>query len=120
MTRALIVLAGLAVVLSAHASPAPAKTYRWIDRQGNVTYADRPPQSDEALPPAEPNPPTTQPRRPVHPSADELLEASGLKRQVPGIAERARANMVQGMEPLEASDKSAVDRVSGQALRADA
>lgn len=120
MTRKLVVLVGLAALLGASTSPALAKTYRWVDRHGNVTYADRPPQSDEAAPPAEPQAPTgSQPRRPVHPLSDELLEASGLKRQVPGIAERARANLVQGMEPLGANDKSAVDRVSGQAFRSD-
>jgi hypothetical protein len=121
MTRELLVLIGLTAVLSVNASPALAKMYRWVDRHGNVTYADRPPQSDEGALPVEPNAPTSgQPRRPVHPIADELLEASGLKRQVPGMAERARANMVQGMEPLGANDKSAVDRVSGQALRPEA
>lgn len=115
-------LVGLTMVLTASASPALAKNYRWVDRHGNVTYADRPPQSEEAatLPPQPGAPPGSQPRRPVHPTADELLEVSGVKRQVPGIAERARANMVQGMEPLGANDKSAVDRVSGQGFRPEA
>jgi len=121
MMRQLVGLVGLLALLNASSSAVLAKTYRWVDRQGNVTYADRPPQADEAAAPAEPNAPAGgQTRRPVHPIADELLEASGLKRQVPGIAERARTNMVQGMEPLEANDKSAVDRVSGQTMRAEA
>jgi len=121
LTRGLAVLVGLAGVLGASGSPAVAKVYRWVDRHGNVTYADRPPQSEEAVtPPSAPGAPATiQPRRPVHPAADELLELSGVKRQVPSIAERARDNMVQGMGPLTASDKSAVDRVSGQGLHPD-
>ena len=120
MARKLVGLLALAALLSANASSAPAKTYRWVDREGNVTYADRPPQSDEVAPPPSQRPGGTQPRRPVLPIADELLEVSGFKRQVPGIAERARANLVQGMEPLGANDKSAVDRVSEQAFRPDA
>jgi hypothetical protein len=122
MTKKLVVLLGLVALLGASASLALARTYRWVDRHGNVTYSDRPPQSSEAAPPpAAPAPPASaQPRRPVHPVADELLEACGFKRQVPSIAERARHNLVQGMEPLGADDKSVVDRVSGEAFRADA
>jgi hypothetical protein len=120
--QALGVLISLAMVWGASGSPALAKVYRWVDRHGNVTYADRPPQSEEAATsPAEPGAPAaSQPRRPIHPAADELLEISGVKRQVRSIAERARDNMVQGMGPLKASDKSAVDRVCGQGFHPDA
>jgi hypothetical protein len=36
--------------------PAPGKLYRWVDRQGNVIYSDRPPRPDKAAPPAETGP----------------------------------------------------------------
>jgi hypothetical protein len=115
MPRGLAILVGVAMLLGASRAPALAKVYRWVDRQGIVTYADRPPQSEEtAAVPAEPAAPAaSQPRRPVHPAAEVLLELAGVKRQVPAIAERARANMIQGMGPLTAGDKSAAYRVTG-------
>ena len=42
----------LGTILALAPDPSAAETYRWVDGQGNVTYSDRPPQSQDARTPA--------------------------------------------------------------------
>ena len=42
----------LGTILALAPDPSAAETYRWVDGQGNVTYSDRPPQSQDTRTPA--------------------------------------------------------------------
>jgi hypothetical protein len=125
MRRAVAVGALIAGVVAAGPLPAWGKVYRWVDRQGNVIYADRPPQPDEVAPPAEPGPGTSTshpgapggPRRPVHPAVDELLDLSGLKYQVQIMALQTREQLDSNLGGLEGRDRESVDRITGRAFR---
>jgi Domain of unknown function (DUF4124)/Uncharacterized protein conserved in bacteria (DUF2059) len=121
MRRVLVVLIALGLVVPA--LPAAARTYRWVDKSGQVIYSDHPPQADEMAPPSETpaSSPSASigPRRPVHPSASELLEFSGLKEHMKVAAVQARQNVHQSLGHLEPRDLESVEAVTAQTLDPD-
>lgn len=103
---------------------APGGTYRWVDKNGNVTYSDQPPPPGQTAPasgavtpsrPASPNA-TVPPRRPVHPAAEELLELAGLRDQMSAAALQAREQIHQSLGQLEPRDLRGVEAVTAQTL----
>ncbi len=102
--RAIPWLAGL-VVLAA-ASHAEAKTYRWVNEQGIVTYSDQPPQV-----------------RPVEGEREaligEALEISGTKNALETIPAHIRAQFDARQTPLKPEEKARVVKILGDAFRTE-
>jgi len=93
-------------------------TYRWVDRDGNVRYTDRPPQPDDLAPPPAASIPTSG--EPAAPSAaiQELMELSGLRQQLEWMAVNTRAQLQAQLGALQAEERASVDRVAAVAFGA--
>ncbi len=119
MRRTLAMLMVLGLVLPA--VPAAARNYRWVDQSGNVRYSDQPPRLEEVAPSASIATPgaAPAPRYPVHPAVDELLEMSGLKRQMKTIALDAREQVHQSLGHLEPRDLKGVAAATARTLDPD-
>jgi hypothetical protein len=102
--RTLPWLTGL-VVLAA-GSEVEAKTYRWVNEQGIVTYSDQPPQ----VRPAEGE------REAL---ISEALEISGTKKALETIPDHIRAQLDARQTPLKPEEKTRVVKILGDAFRPD-
>jgi Domain of unknown function (DUF4124) len=104
MIRAIPLLVGLSVLTAD--TLAEAKTYRWVNDQGVITYSDQPPQV-----------------RPSDGERDaliaEALEISGTKKALESIPMQIRAQYDARQNPLKAEDKTRVVRILTEAFRAD-
>jgi hypothetical protein len=102
--RAILFLVGL--VAPAIGSPAEAKTYRWVNDQGIVTYSDQPPQV-----------------RPVEGEREalitEALDISGTKQTLETIPAHIRAQFEARQTPLKPEEKARVVKILGDAFRTD-
>src|SRR5437899_9899737 len=102
--RAIPWLVGL-VALST-GSQAEAKTYRWVNEQGIVTYSDQPPQV-----------------RPVEGEREvlisEALEISGTKKSLETIPAHIRAQFEARQTPLKPDQKKRVGQIPGDVVRPD-
>ena len=102
--RAIPWLVGLVALVSG--SSAEAKTYRWVNEQGIVTYSDQPPQV-----------------RPVEGEREalitEALEISGTKRSLETIPSHIRAQFDARQTPLKPEEKARVGKILGDAFRPD-
>jgi hypothetical protein len=124
MRRAWTVLIALGAMLAAGAWPTGAQVHRWVDRQGNVSYANRPPLPREVGTP-EPEPVRERPRvsTPTKPertgpgTVDEILELSGVKRQLVGDMSRLGAQFRPRQGQLSARDEAAINRIVAQAFQ---
>ena len=92
-------------------------TYRWVDRDGNVRYTDRPPQPDELAPPSASVPTTDGPAAPS-PVIQEFMELSGLHQQLEWMAVNTRSQLQAQLGALEAEERASVDRVAAVAFGA--
>jgi len=111
MRRTLALLTAVSIG-SAIAGPADAGTYRWVDRQGNVIYSDRPPRPEEAAPAAPGDPEPGAPPRPpatTQATVDLLLDATGLKQQAQIIALQTRDALYGNVGRLSAAEKERVE-----------
>src|SRR2546422_4815294 len=104
MIRAIPLIVGL-IALTA-GTLADAKTYRWVNDQGVVTYSDQPPQV-----------------RPGDGERDaliaEALEISGTKKALETIPAHIRAQYSTRQTTLKAEDKTRVARILTEAFRLD-
>jgi uncharacterized protein DUF4124 len=102
--RAILCLVGL--VALAMGSLAEAKTYRWVNDQGIVTYSDQPPQV-----------------RPVEGEREalitEALEISGTKHALEMIPAHIRAQLDVRQTPIKPEEKARVVKILGDAFRTD-
>jgi hypothetical protein len=102
--RAIPCLVGL--VALAMGSLAEAKTYRWVNDQGIVTYSDQPPQV-----------------RPVEGEREalitEALEISGTKHALETIPAHIRAQLDVRQTPIKPEEKARVVKILGDAFRPD-
>jgi hypothetical protein len=102
--RAILYLVGL--VALAMGSLAEAKTYRWVNDQGIVTYSDQPPQV-----------------RPVEGEREalitEALEISGTKHALETIPAHIRAQLDVRQTPIKPEEKARVVKILGDAFRPD-
>lgn len=102
--RAIVILVGL--VALAMGALAEAKTYRWVNEQGIVTYSDQPPQA-----------------RPVEGEREaliaEALEISGTKKALETIPAHIRAQFEARQTPLKPEEKARVVKILGDAFRTD-
>jgi len=102
--RAILCLVGL--VALAMGSLAEAKTYRWVNDQGIVTYSDQPPQV-----------------RPVEGDREalitEALEISGTKHALETIPAHIRAQLDVRQTPIKPEEKARVVKILGDAFRTD-
>jgi hypothetical protein len=102
--RAILCLVGL--VALAMGSLAEAKTYRWVNDQGIVTYSDQPPQV-----------------RPVEGEREalitEALEISGTKHALETIPAHIRAQLDVRQTPIKPEEKARVVKILGDAFRPD-
>jgi hypothetical protein len=102
--RAILCLVGL--VAPAMGSLAEAKTYRWVNDQGIVTYSDQPPQV-----------------RPVEGEREalitEALEISGTKHALETIPAHIRAQLDVRQTPIKPEEKARVVKILGDAFRPD-
>ena len=103
MGRATILLL-LVLALLVSAGPADAKTYRWVDPKGVVTYSDTPPQL-----------------APVEGERDALIEEaltiSGIKRQIEGLPDQVRAGADLSQSKLPQKERAAMAKIIGDAFR---
>lgn len=94
------------LVALATGSSAEAKTYRWVNDQGIVTYSDQPPQV-----------------RPVEGEREalitEALEISGTKKALETIPAHIRAQFEARQTPLKPEEKARVVKILGDAFRTD-
>jgi hypothetical protein len=102
--RAILYLVGL--VALAMGSLAEAKTYRWVNDQGIVTYSDQPPQV-----------------RPVEGEREalitEALEISGTKHALETIPAHIRAQLDVRQTPIKPEEKARIVKILGDAFRTD-
>ena len=102
--RAILCLVGL--VALAMGTLAEAKTYRWVNDQGIVTYSDQPPQV-----------------RPVEGEREalitEALEISGTKHALETIPAHIRAQLDVRQTPIKPEEKARVVKILGDAFRPD-
>jgi len=102
--RAILCLVGL--VALPMGSLAEAKTYRWVNDQGIVTYSDQPPQV-----------------RPVEGDREalitEALEISGTKHALETIPAHIRAQLDVRQTPIKPEEKARVVKILGDAFRPD-
>src|SRR5207249_12019816 len=85
---------------------AEAKTYRWVNDQGIVTYSDQPPQV-----------------RPVEGEREalinEALDISGTKKALETIPAHIRAQFEARQTPLKPEEKARVVKILGDAFRTE-
>jgi len=102
--RAIPWLVGL--IALATGSLAEAKTYRWVNDQGVVTYSDQPPQV-----------------RPVEGERDaliaEALDISGIKKTLDTVPAHIRNQFEARQTTLKPEDKARVARILSDAFRPD-
>ena len=105
----LAALTTLIAIASSSVLPASAAdVYRWVDQNGNVTYADRPqPPSDASS------------ARAAGTSIDELLELSGLRVQLASITVRIADEFRPGKGQMRPSDQAIIDRVIREIFRSE-
>jgi len=107
-----------AVGILAFESDAFGGTFKWVDRDGNVRYTDRPPQPDEVAPPSASVPTSAGPAAPS-PAMLEFMQLSGLHQQLEWMAVNTRSQLQAQLGALEAEDRASVDRVAAVAFSAD-
>ena len=107
-----------AVGILAFGSDAFGGTFKWVDRDGNVRYTDRPPQPDEVAPPAASVPTSAGPAAPS-PAMLEFMQLSGLHQQLEWMAVNTRSQLQAQLGALEAEERASVDRVAAVAFSAD-
>jgi len=102
--RVILCLVGIGA--SGGSSLAEAKTYRWVNDQGIVTYSDQPPQA-----------------RPVEGEREalisEALDISGTKQALESIPAHIRAQFEARQTPLKPEEKARVAKILGDAFRTD-
>ena len=102
--RAIPCLVGL--VALAMGPLAEAKTFRWVNDQGIVTYSDQPPQV-----------------RPVEGEREalinEALDISGTKKALETIPAHIRAQFEARQTPLKPEEKARVVKILGDAFRTE-
>jgi hypothetical protein len=102
--RAILCLVGLVALVMG--SLAEAKTYRWVNDQGIVTYSDQPPQV-----------------RPVEGEREalitEALEISGTKHALETIPAHIRAQLEVRQTPIKPEEKARIVKILGDAFRTD-
>lgn len=117
--RALVVLLAAALFLGPPSSD--AEVYRWIDSHGVVTYSDHPPSPGDANQP----PLTTEPEKPVAPvvaeptgpvTVDDILELSGLKRQLAGLTSHMEEQFRPQQGQMNARDRATVAHIVSRAF----
>src|SRR5437870_296286 len=107
-----------AVGILAFESDAFGGTFKWVDRDGNVRYTDRPPQPDEVAPPSASVPTCAGPAAPS-PAMLEFMQLSGLHQQLEWMAVNTRSQLQAQLGALEAEERASGDRVAAVALSAD-
>src|SRR4030095_15123910 len=142
LTSCLLVLV---VVVAIAQGTISAGSYKWVDEKGNVTYSDRPPQSAESpatapaevvplnlknldvrpLPPPQEQdfkkylPPAVIPRSgPTR--VDDLLELSGVRAQLVGLARGIAKELRPAPGIMNPKDQASIDRVLSKSLRPEA
>ena len=138
--KSFLLLLGVAVALAP--GTISAGSYKWVDEKGNVTYSDRPPQSAEspamAPPEVEPlnlknldvqplPPPQEQDFKKYLPPAvvprsgptrvDDLLELSGVRAQLFGLARGIAKELRPAPGIMSPKDQASIDRVLSKSLR---
>ena len=135
----------LGVVVAIAPGTISAGSYKWVDEKGNVTYSDRPPQSAESpatapaevvplnlknldvrpLPPPQEQdfkkylPPAVIPRSgPTR--VDDLLELSGVRAQLVGLARGIAKELRPAPGIMNPKDQASIDRVLSKSLRPEA
>ena len=105
MRGPIAVLFVLALLLPA--ASGSAGSYRWVDRDGNVTHSDRPPRPEDVAPEG-------------HPSVERLLDATGLKHQARLVAFQTRETLHGNLGGQDAADRERVGAITGRHLHPDA
>lgn len=134
----------LSVAIALAPTTTSAGSYKWVDEKGNVTYSDRPPQREGAqgtvpepvpldlktldvrpAPPVQEQdfkkylPPAVIPRSgPTR--VDELLELSGARAQLVGLARGIAKELRPAPGLMSANDQASIDRVLAKSLRHEA
>jgi len=93
-------------------------TYKWVDRDGNVRYTDRPPQPDEVAPPSASTPTSGGPAA-ASPAMQEFMQLSGLHQQLEWMSVNTRSQLQAQLGTLEAEERASVDRVAAVAFSAE-
>jgi len=96
----------VALIALAAGPLAEAKTYRWVNEQGVVTYSDQPRQIE---------PVDTERERQI----TEALEISGTKKALESVPGHVRAQFEARQTPLRAEDRARVVRILGDAFRTE-
>ena len=113
-----VVIGALGVVgILVSGSDAFAGTYRWVDRDGNVRYTDRPPQPDDVAP--APASPAAGASAAPSPAIHELMELSGLRQQLEWMSVNTRSQIQTQLGTLEAEERARVDQVAAVAFGAE-
>ena len=134
----------LGVVVALAPGTISAGSYKWVDENGNVTYSDRPPQREGSqatapepapldlknldarpVPPVQEQdfkkylPPAVIPRSgPTR--VDDLLELSGVRAQLVGLARGIAKELRPAPGIMSAKDQASIDRVLSKSLRHEA
>jgi len=128
MTERVWVVLAVGTALAAFPHVSAAEVYRWVDAHGAVTYSDRPQPPSEVVAPAPepvsvrkatPAAPPVEPARTGPATVEELLELSGLKAQLAGIASRLAGQLQPTQGQMSLKDQTAVDRILARAVSHD-
>lgn len=100
-----------AVVVLAAGAAAAQPVYRWVDAAGNVRYSGVPPPAGAAdqAPAASPGPAArgdVLPIRETAPGADEMLELSGIRAQLPDVMRQLASDVLRGRADLAEPDRA--------------
>src|SRR2546426_6491526 len=141
-SRSRLLLLGVVVALAP--GTISAGSYKWVDEKGNVTYSDRPPQGEgsQATAPepvpldlktldARPAPPVQEQdfKKYLPPAViprsgptrvDDLLELSGVRAQLVGLARGIAKELRPAPGIMSAKDQASIDRVLSKSLRHEA
>jgi Domain of unknown function (DUF4124) len=105
----------------------PART-RWVDAHGNVIYSDQPPPPNAVAPRVVPGAPAVvapaAPETPArshafHPSAERLLDATGVKHQARLIALQTRDTLRGNLGKLDGDRRRRVDAITDREFHPD-